>query len=79
MIHQLLHRPLTSSQVADLLGVDRLTVLRWIKSNPSLEPELSAREGNRIRYRFFEPADVERLREHQRGLHTEKYMKRKES
>ena len=66
---QLSHRPLTSSQVAALLGINRLTLLRWLKSGAVAEPELSARSGEHIRYRFFTEGDVERLRKYQKSLH----------
>jgi hypothetical protein len=71
-------RALTSRQVARRLNVDRLTLLAWLRREPSLEPELRAIDDKGVcRYRFFTEADVARLAEYQKSLHTEKYMKGK--
>ncbi len=61
---------LTTQQVADLLGVDKTTVLRWLWRGELREPRF-VRVG-RIANRLWNAADLRRAREHMKRNYRKK-------
>ena len=72
--HQATH-PLTTSQAARLLGVSKKTLLLWLQRGLVPEPLMVFRVAGRVRYRYFEDADMALLREYQLGLHPKGWRK----
>lgn len=62
-----MNRQLTTAEAASAVGIDRITLQRWIRANKVKAPKPVLRNGRGVR--LWLPSDVEKLRLTKEKIH----------
>lgn len=67
----------STEQLADMLGIHKRTILRWLKSKKIREPRRMRFDG--VRYRIWSERDVEAVRKHKEKFYRRGRGRKKKS